>query len=84
MCSRLDIYNWPLWASGWILTTSFSFVFPETGDRWAPVKACTIIYLLFALQNGNNNRLNSQSFVSCEYPKIIVMARTKRGKTLLG
>jgi len=29
--------------------------FSETRDRWAPVKAFTIS-LLFALQNGSNNR----------------------------
>ena len=44
MGSRLDIYNWrPVciswgrkkWASGWILTISLLFAFPETRDRWA-------------------------------------------------
>ena len=31
------------------------FTFPETRDRWAPVEEFTIS-LLFALQNGSNNR----------------------------
>lgn len=49
MGSRLDIYN------------KLPVVFPATRDRWAPVKEF-IISLLFALQNGNNNRrgVNSQ------------------------
>ena len=38
------------WASGWILKTSLLFAFPETRQRWAPVKAFTVS--LFAHQNG--------------------------------
>ena len=50
------------WASDWILKSSLMFAFPEIRDRWAPVKAFTIS-LLFALQNGSNNRnrVNNQS-----------------------
>ena len=44
------------WASGWTFTISQPpFTFPETRNRWAPVLEFTIS-LLFALQNGSNNR----------------------------
>ena len=71
MGSRLDVNNEPnicislgrkKQASHWILTTSLLFGLPETRYRWAQVEEFTIS-LLFALQNGRNNRnrVNSQS-----------------------
>ena len=71
MGSGFDVYNGPpiciswgrkKWTSSWILTTSLQSAFAETRDRWSSVKAFTIS-LLFALQNGSNNRnrINSLS-----------------------
>ena len=56
--------------------------FPETSNRRAPVEKFTI-NLLFALQNGSNNRnrINNQC-LSCKDLKVIPMVRTKRSKTL--